>query len=201
MLFVIAACLGMLLATSCSNRKPLTMHYSAPSVAPVREKLSDAQSLSVAEATTGVAAQLALARAKTLAPQVPDLQEAIAEASGQVEHLLEVNANLQAALKEVGAKLAVYETATNLQTTLLNSANDAKNSAITERDIAVAKYHRLKFLVCLLAAGAVLSLAWRFKTLLLFIPPPYDLVAIGALPVIAFAFCWIAEPWEWLPFL
>jgi hypothetical protein len=198
LLFVIASCVAMLLlATSCSSPKHASIRYSPPSAHSVYEKLSDAENLARAEASAAGAAKAAIARATSLvaAPadqlSVPELKEALGDASGQVESLLTANASLQAALKEVGAKLAVYETATKLQTTLLNSANDRADAAEIRADKAERGYHRLKFYNCLIIAAGVGLLAWRFKSLLLFIPAPWNLVAMGALPVGAFGLAWI----------
>lgn len=181
----------LLLATSCANPKRSAIRYSPPSFTPIREKITDAQ-------TSASGVKNAIEKAQSLVGQdsvdpknVPDLNAALADAHRFVEAL---GGNLVGAQE----KTNFVESASKNQTVLLNNAIDEKNAAITERDVAVRKYHGLKFLVCLLAAGAVLSLAWRLRGLLAFIPPPYNFVAIGALPLITFTFLWVAEPWEWI---
>jgi len=172
------------LLVGCASPKKSALHYSAPSTAPVQEKITDAKT-AVTDVSTAIAdAQTAL--------QTSDLRSPTSERVGHALTLAEQRANDAAvALAAAGNNTLLLDSAVRNQTDVLNRTIDEKNSAITERDSAVGKYHHLKFWICLLAAGAVLSLAWRFKSLLLFIPPPYNLVAIGALPVLTFAFLWI----------
>jgi flagellar basal body L-ring protein FlgH len=173
----VASCVAMLmLATSCANHKPVTVRYSAPSTAPVQQKITDA--------TTAIGdVSIAIAEAKAINTN---------EKVGHALTIAEARAHdAKDALTAAGDRTLLLDSAVRNQTDVLNRTIDEKNDAITERDSAVRKYHGLKFFVCLLAAGAVLSLAWRLRGLLVFIPPPYNLVAIGALPVLTFTFLWI----------
>jgi hypothetical protein len=173
----LASCVAMLLlATSCANRKPATVRYSPPSTAPVQQKITDATA-----AVGDVSAAIAAAKAINIDEKV-----------GHALTIAEARAiDAKDALAAAGDKTLLLDSAVRNQTDLLNRTIDEKNTAITERDDAVRKYHALKFFLCLLAAGAVLFIAWRFRALLVFIPPPYNLVAIGALPVLVFTFLWI----------
>jgi hypothetical protein len=195
----VTSCVALLLATGCSSSpKRSSVRYSPPSVQPVREKITDAQTFAVAEATAGVAAQTALAKAKEIlsTPQplnpstTADLQEAIAEATAQVNHLLAVNANLQLALNEAADKVTLLESVVKNQTVLLNNAIDEKNAAITERVIAVEKYHHLKFFLALLAAAAAGLLVFQFRGVLRLLGP-WGFAAYAVVPGAVFTFVWL----------
>jgi hypothetical protein len=191
--FVITACGAMLFLASCAHRKLATIRYSPPSTAPVQEKISDAKSSNTAaiSAADSVTALIAEAQTALAVSDLPRVGHALGVAESMAKDLGNQLSVTQSSLTIAGDRTLLLDSAVRNQTTLLNNAIDEKNAAITARDVAVSKYHRLKFFVCLLAAGAVLSLAWRFRGLLAFIPPPYNLVAIGALPVITFTALWI----------
>jgi hypothetical protein len=181
----------LLLATSCANSpKRSTIRYSAPSTAPVQQKISDAKSSVAAAVSAADSVSAAIADAKSINTDVK-VGHALGVAESRAKDLSTQLASAQGSLIDAGDKTLLLDSAVRNQTDLLNTCGDEKNAAITERDSAVRKYHDLKFFVCLLAAGAVLSLAWRFRGLLAFIPPPCNLVAIGALPLVIFTFLWI----------
>jgi hypothetical protein len=188
----VASCVAMLmLATGCANsRKTPALHYSAPSTAPIQEKISDAKSSVAAAVSAADSVSAAIAEAKTINTN-EQVGHALGVAEARAKDLSTQLTSAQSALVGAGEKTLLVDSAVRNQTDLLNRTIGAKNAAITERDSAVRKYHGLKFFLCLLAAGAVLSLAWRLRGLLVFIPPPYNLVAIGALPVLTFTFLWI----------
>jgi PBP1b-binding outer membrane lipoprotein LpoB len=177
LIFVIASCGAMLFLAGCSSSpKRSSIRYSPPPVAPVQEKITHAQ-------TAAASVSAAIAEAQAL-----NKDEKVGHALGVAESAAK---ELKVDLVVAGDRLLLLDSSIRNQTDLLNAAIDEKNAAIIERDDAVSKYHKLKFFLCLLAAGVVLSLAWRFRGLLVFIPPPYNLVAIGALPVLVFGFLWI----------
>jgi hypothetical protein len=114
----------------------------------------------------------------------------VAEATGQVNHLLTANASLQLALNDAADKITLLESAVKNQTVLLNNANDEKNAAITERDAAVEKYHHLKFFLCLLAAAAAGLLVFQFRGLLRLLGP-WGFAAYAVVPGAVFTFVWL----------
>jgi len=149
------------------------LHYSPPSVMPVRRAIATAQE-------HAAAAQQYLRNAGT---QEKTEHLAIANAANEIDALTDELLNAQSALTKT-------ETDASAQTQLLNAANDSKNAAITAADAAKFRYHRLKFYACLIGAAAALLLALRLGVLS-FVPPPYNFVAVAAVPVIAFGALWI----------
>lgn len=191
------ACLAVALCVGgCASPKRSAVHYSPPSVAPVREKISSAQG-SVANAITlAGAAKTAIARATELlaAPadqlSVPDLQEALGEASGKVDALTTQLGSALGALGEAQVRIDALETKVSTQAAQLNTAIDEKNAAITWGDAAVSKYHRLKFFICLLAAAAAGLLVFQFRGLLVYLGP-WGLAAYVVVPGLVFTALWI----------
>jgi hypothetical protein len=172
LLFVLLACGAMLfLATSCQSSKTPALRYSAPSTAPIQEKLSDAKSSVTSAITDSVDVAAAIAEAKSINTDVK-VGHALGIAESRTKDLGTQLAAAQTAIGVAGDRTLLVDSAVRNQTDLLNNTITEKNDAITARDSAVRKYHGLKFFVCLLAAGAVLSLAWRFRGLLVFIGPP-----------------------------
>jgi hypothetical protein len=152
-----------LLFASCAAPR-VTPHFSPPNPAPVRKKLADVKS-------HGEAAKEAIK------------EKNLKLAGEQVDALLDELTLTQDALK-------MYDRAVEVQTSVANHAIDDKNQAISDADQAKRRYHRLKFPVCVAGAALGLLLALRFK-LTRFLPVPYNLVGIVALPPLIYGALWI----------
>lgn len=138
-----------MLLCSCASQTR-SVRYSPPSAAPVRDKVSSAQ-------THAKAAKGAIDKAEKLTPPGnPDLKDQLGEASRFIDALLDELTNTQTALKD-------YELKVSDQTNAANRAIDEKNAAITERDRqaakvrAIAKRERFFFL------GMSGALIWIFR--------------------------------------
>ena len=206
--FVLFGLLGFCLV-SCGPDKTLpkrSLHYSPPAVHPVREKVTLAQKHAEAEKTAADNAIAALDKAKSVAPaDVPDLQEALAEASGQVNTIRTENEALRAALDDTQGKIDELEKKVSDQTQSLNVCVDDKNSAIAavdsitkEKAIVEKRYLRLKRLFCGIGAAIAAYLAHRFGIFgllrkLWFLGPwgiAGAIAAGAAIPGIVFAVLW-----------
>jgi hypothetical protein len=205
-----ALCAGCSIAPSRT-----TVHYSAPSVTPIRGKISDALQHSSEVLQAAVAAQAAIAKAKSLTSSLilhplslasAGLQEALGEASGQVNHLLTANAGLSTSLSEAQSDVTNLEGAVGAQTTDLNTCGDEKNAAIDQKNALEAKsakdarkYHRLKFAVCSLAAALACFLAVKLGLLKLLtklsLLGPWGMAGAAgaalALPTLIFTALWL----------
>jgi hypothetical protein len=202
-----------LLTAGCSTApKRSTIQYSAPRVDPVRTKISAAQVHAKAEAAAGIAVAGAIAKAQSLVGRdsvepenIPQLQEALGEASGQANSLLTENYGLQDSLDEAQANIETLEVIVNNQTASLNTCIDDKNILLDQvRDLKAAavihdrKYHRLKLAVCLLLAAGVTFLAVKLGLLkllrMLSLLGPWGMAGAAAaaiaLPAGVFAFLW-----------
>jgi hypothetical protein len=157
-----AILLPLLLASCAAPR--VTPHLSPPNPAPVRTKLAQVKS-------HGEAAKAAIK------------ENNLKLAGEHVDALLDELTHAQEALK-------MYDRAVEVQTTIANHAIDDKNTAISDADSAKRRYHRLKFPVSVAGAVLGLVLALRFN-LLRFLPPPYNLVGIVALPPLIYGALWI----------
>jgi len=202
-LSAIALCVG-----GCGPEplKKTSLHYSPPAFYPVREKVTTAQKHAVAERSAADAAVKAIAKATSVAPaNVPDLQEALAEASGQINQVVTENGSLQTALAATQKYIDELEPKVVAQTEKLNTCNDDKNSAIdavhlltTEKAIIEKRYHRLKLGAATLLTAVVSYLAYRLGVVGLLrklaLLGPYGFggaIAIAvAFPGIIFAIVW-----------
>lgn len=211
--FTLLALLVLLLGSGCADSpKKSSLHYSPTSVVPVREQIFNAQVHAKAEAAAGVAAAGAIAKAQSLVGRdsvepenIPQLQESLGEASGQVNQLLTQNAGLQTTLAETQPRIDKLEENIAKQTTNLNTCSDQKNELIDQvSDLKAAaiihdrKYHRLKFAVCSLITAAAVFLAIKLGALKLaskaILLGPWGIAGAAAaaiaLPSAIFAFLW-----------
>jgi predicted nucleic acid-binding Zn-ribbon protein len=93
-------------------------------------------------------------------------------------------------LRDAQAQIVDLDEKVDEQTDLLNAANDEKNAAITARDAANSHVHKLKFLVCSLAAAATGLLVFQFRRILALLGP-YGLIAYVAVPGLVFGALWM----------
>jgi uncharacterized lipoprotein YajG len=170
------------------------LHYSPPSVAPVRENVSDAQSHVTNAQTHAQKAKAAIADAikqmEMACPQAAGLKLDLADANREIDALTyELNV-AQESLKSANVHVDQLEGKIGEQTNLLNTANDEKNAAITKADAAAHRYHKLKFYVCALGAALALLLIFKFKGLLTLLGP-YGAIAYAAGPAAVFGALWL----------
>jgi hypothetical protein len=190
--------LAATLFSSCASPRRSAIHYSAPSVAPIRQNISSAKAHAAAEGIAAGAAGVAIARAQSLyssheshpSESSADLQESLGEASGQINTLITENGALRPALDAAEANITTLETKVGSQTDSLNTCGDEKNLAIDRADKATHRYHKLKFLMCTLAAAAAGLLVFQFRNLLLLLGP-YGFAAYAVVPGIVFAALWL----------
>jgi len=186
-LSAIALCLG-----GCASPRS-AIRYSPPSVAPVREQISEAGSHVTNAQTHAQAAKRAVAAAVSAANKYKDaeLNLQLVAADHEIDALtVELN-SAQTALRSANTNVDSLEHKIGDQTNLLNTANDEKNAALTKAHAAARRYHKLKFWVCALAAAATALLIFRFKALLFLIPPPYNFIVGAAVPAGVFGFLWL----------
>lgn|GEM_PF-3926955 len=124
MRFALLAVATALCAVSCSSPDAPSLHYSAPSAAPVREKIVSAQG-------HAAAAQRAIARARA-ADDPAQLQLALADANREIDQLTLDLLNAQDRVTEL-------ENQAKLITDAANTAATEKNEAIARADKADAK--------------------------------------------------------------
>jgi uncharacterized phage infection (PIP) family protein YhgE len=178
--FVLVLLLVLVLGSACSTApKRSTVHYSPPSVQPVRDKISSAQSSIVQAVTAAGTAKAAIARAEASLsaapadkPDVANLHEDLAEASGAVNSLTTQLESARSSLADGAKSTDTLEQTIGTQTTDLNTCSDDKNKLLDQvRDLKAAavlhdrKYHRLKIGVCTLAAAVASFLAVRLGLL------------------------------------
>lgn len=141
---------AFLLIGCASQPHRSTIHYSPPSVAPVKQSLGSAQH-------HAKAAKDNISKAEKLAPaNVPGLIDALHAADNEIDALTDELINAQAALNEL-------QTKTGKQTDDLNAALDDKNAALDrntliEHKLKAIVVQRNKLLLILLAA-----FAWIFR--------------------------------------
>lgn len=146
------------LFASCSTQTR-SVHYSPPSAAPVRDKISSAQG-HAAKAKKAVADAQAAVRKLGILPgsdgSASSLSSSLASANQEIDALTIELLSTQTALKD-------FELKVSDQTNAANRAIDEKNAAITERDRqaakvrAIAKRERFFFLAM---SGALI---WIFR--------------------------------------
>jgi chromosome segregation ATPase len=143
--------LSALLLIGCASQpRRAVIHYSPPSVAPVKQSLQSAQH-------HAKAAKENIKQAEKLAPaNVPGLADALLAADNEIDALTNELLHAQTALADL-------ETKTGQQTDDLNQANDDKNAAldrnsIIERKLKAIVGQRNKLFLGLLAAAA-----WIFR--------------------------------------
>jgi hypothetical protein len=190
--------ISLLIVGCASAPRPSAIHYSPPSVAPVRTQISDAQTLS-GKARTAIAKAQSFVGPSSVDPaNVPQLHEALDESYGAINDL---TTKLDGAQKSVD----VLEKAVGIVTARLNTANDDKNAAL-DREAAQKKasariekkYHRLKLGVCSLVTALVCFLAIKLGLLKLIsklaLLGPWGIAGAAAasiaLPGIVFAVLW-----------
>ena len=182
--------LSVVAFASCAAPRS-ALHYSPPSVAPVRQDISNVQSHVANAQTHAQKAKAAIADAKKLAPaDPPELKLALDVADGEIDGLTYELNSAQTALKSANSRINNLEGKIGEQTNLLNTANDEKNAAITEAAAAAHRYHKLKFYVCALGAALALLLILKFKGLLTLLGP-YGAIAYVAGPAAVFAGLWM----------
>lgn len=165
---------------SCSGVPRKTqLHYSPPSTAGIHKPLDGAKA-SAADAKSSVAAAVSAA-------EKGDLDTVKVELRAANDYIDQLTRQLLNTEEAVG----YYEKKVVSQTDAANKAIDEKNHAIDVANAAVSRYHKLKFAVCLLAAAAALLLVFQFRALFIFIPPPYNLIALGVVPIAVFGFLWL----------
>jgi hypothetical protein len=193
------------LATLCSCAAPprVSPHFSPPSVAPVREKVSEAQ-LHVTNAQTHAdKAKSEITDAKKLAAVAgigdasKPLQLALDAANSEIDALTQELTVTQVALQFTQKHVTALEGQIQTVTDGANTAIDQKNLAIAAQQKAEAQVkidkahaHRLKFYICSLAAALALFVVWKFKWILSFLGP-YGLIAYAAVPAAVFTALWM----------
>lgn len=141
---------AFLLISCASQPHRAVVHYSPPSVAPVKQSLQSAQ-------RHAKAAKDNIKQAEKLAPtNVPGLLEALLAADNEIDALTNELLHTQAALTDLEKK-------TDKQTEDLNQANDDKNAALDRNSVIELKLkaivgQRNKLFLILLAAAA-----WIFR--------------------------------------
>jgi septal ring factor EnvC (AmiA/AmiB activator) len=140
----------LLLIGCATSPRRSAVHYSPPSVAPARQKITNAQG-------HAKAAKAAIVKAEKLAPaNLPKLSADLTEADHEIDELTDELLNAQSALTEL-------ENKNDHQTDLLNAAIDDKNAAldqnaIIERKVKSIVHQRNKLFLILCGA-----LAWIFR--------------------------------------
>lgn len=186
----VATALCAVLFASCAAPRS-GLHYSPPSVAPVRQNISEIQSHVSNAQTHAQKAKAAITDAKQVAAIDPNrLQLELNVANQEVDALTNELAIAQEALKSANGNVDALQRKIGDQTDLLNTANDEKNAAITKADAAAHRYHQLKFYIC--AAGALIAflLIWKFKGVLTLLGP-YGMIAYVAGPAAVFGILWL----------
>lgn len=165
-----------IVCTSCSAPpKRSVIHYSAPSVAPVRAKISEARTSVTAAATSATRAQVAIAKADALLvgrdsvepEHVPALRLQLSSASADLDALTHELTIAQTALAAAETNAAELQVKVETQTDQLNICGDEKNLALAasaqlQREKATLKQRlRVRHLII----GALL--AWIFRRQLL----------------------------------
>jgi hypothetical protein len=208
----IALTVFLLLAACADSPKRATIHYSAPSVEPVRAQIAIAQSSIDGIATAAAGAKVAVTKAQSLvgeasvAPEnVATLHEDLGEAYGLIDDLQTKTDSAKAATLEAQTQVTALETKQGEQATRLDTCSDDKNSLLDKvRDLEGAavihdeKYHRLKFVVCSLLTASTVFLAVKLGALTLLrkllLLGPWGIAGAAAaaiaIPGGIFAFLW-----------
>lgn len=176
---VIVVVLALHLLGGCKVSEPVP----APSFAAVHGNISQAQTHAAAASTAAAEAKVAIARAQSLAPAaIPDLREALNIAQGKIDVLTTELVEVQEALTNANTHISALETQ-------VIALADQLNTALAHDAASTAKYHRLKFYCCLIAAAAAFLLVFQFRNVLVLLGP-YGFIAYGAAPAAVFGLCW-----------
>src|ERR1043166_12245 len=160
------------LASCSSPGNGSWLHYSAPSSAPVQQSVQRAQS----------SVDAAIEQAKNLSvdeksqPGLVALNRSLFEAKNE--------------LRDAQAHIIDLDKKVRDQTDTLNKTIDEKNAAITARDAANSHVHKLKFLVCSIAAAAAGLLVFQFRSILALFGP-WGFIAYAAVPSLVFGLLWL----------
>jgi predicted nucleic acid-binding Zn-ribbon protein len=209
---VLGLLIVLVIGSGCRDDAPKrAAHYSAPSVSPVREKITSAQTSLAGIASAAAGAKLAITKAQAIASapatatSAADLHEELGEAYGLINDLQTKADSAKSATADAQTAITTLETKVGTQTTDLNECSDQKNQLIDQvRDLKAAavihdrKYHRLKFAVCSLITAAAVFLAVKLGALKLaskaMLLGPWGIAGAAAaaiaLPTAIFAFLW-----------
>jgi septal ring factor EnvC (AmiA/AmiB activator) len=159
--------------------------YAAPQTGVVRQHVEGAgEKVAAAKASTTKAqahAKTAKAKVEQIEKIVPKTSEnatLILSLKQEIDSLTDELLNTQLALQDAQTELEQakveipkLQEQINTQTTQLNNTTVALNQRTTERDIAVKKYHKLKFWIIGVAAAAVVFLMYALFSFAAFSPP------------------------------
>jgi chromosome segregation ATPase len=148
---------GLTLTSGCATNAPRSkISYSAPSVAPVRQKITEAQTAVASAKTHAEKAKSAVAAAVSAASR-SDLNLQLATASTELNSLANDLTLTTNALLESHDRVTELDGKVSLQTSQLNSATDDKNVALARADkldaqrrAVVAQRNKLLFLIAVL---------------------------------------------------
>lgn len=170
----------------CSCASTPNGRYVAPSTIPITtrvtaagEKITQAQG-SVKKAQAHAAkAKAAVAKIEVVVPKTSENATLILALKQEIDGLTDELLNVQLALQSANQELDQLKTVdipklqeeVGTQTQLLNTAVKQRDQFQQERDVAIGKYHKLKFWIIGVAAAAVVALMYALFSFAAFSPP------------------------------
>jgi chromosome segregation ATPase len=193
-----AVVLALLVLCSCSSApKHSHQEYSAPSTAPVREKVNSAKAAVDRASTHAAKAKAAIGQAEKVAPEIPDLRAALGAANSETDELTKELLNAANDLVVADGRIDGLQKANAVLAKVANDSVKEKNLALAQKKAAETQaaedrrhVHRLKRYICGAGAAIAFLFAFQFRGLLMLAGPwVLGIVLLGA-PAAVFAFLW-----------
>jgi septal ring factor EnvC (AmiA/AmiB activator) len=162
-----------LLLVGCATPK-LPPTFDKPSVVPIQQSAHETQQH----------IKKAQDISKRLEQEVPQSKPFVDELNKELLDATTTITTLQGEVTQLDNQLTT-------QTNKANELSKASASAQVKLTAAVTRYHKLKMLVCGLAAALALFVLLRFPLLLSFIPPPWNVVGFAAIPALVYGGLWL----------
>jgi TolA-binding protein len=176
--------LAVVLLAACSS--PRGQHFTAPSSAAVHSSINKVGTEVNSAKVHADKAKAAVATAVKLAPEVPELRDALKSAGSEIDLLTQQLINAQNEVVTLEKNKIEEDGKVQAQTDTLNKYSDANAKLSQQLAAVLKKYHFLKLLASIIAAALGIFIALQFP-----IPPPYNIYALGGAGVGAAALVWI----------
>lgn len=173
--------LAVTVLCSCAGTRA-TPTFIQPSTAAIGQATAEAKAHTTKAQVSGRAAKQSIKQAEAKAPQAKLELEL---AGQQVDTLLTELDQTQDALSRSEGSRTQLDSELRTQTKLANQASTDLRELQPRLTAVTHKYHRAKLILGSLMTGAIALLMWKFKAMLAFIPPPYNLVVMAGAPVVA----------------